>query len=76
MEVEKTVENPLNNKEIKPVNPKANQSWIFIGRTNAEAEATVLWPPNAKSWLIGKDPDAEKDWRQEEKETTEDDMFR
>ena len=73
MEVEKSVESPLNSKEIKPVNPKGNQSWMFIGRTNAEAEATVLWPPNAKSWLIGKDPDAEKDWRQEEKETTTED---
>ena len=57
-------------QEIKPVNPKGNQSWIFIGRTDAEAETPILWPPDAKSWLIGKDPDAGKDWRQEEKGTT------
>ena len=57
----------LDCKEIKPVNPKGNQSWIFIGRTDAEAEAPILWPPDGKSWLIWKDPDAEKDWRQEEK---------
>ena len=61
---EKTVESPLDCRNIKPVNPKANQSWIFIGRTDAEAEAPVLWPPDAKSQLIGKDPDAGKDWRQ------------
>ena len=71
---EKTLEGPLGYKEIKPVNPKGNQSWIFIGRTDAEAEAPVLWPPDVKSWLIGKDPDAGKDWRQEEKGTTEDEM--
>ena len=65
------LENPLDCKEIKPVNPKGNQSWIFIGRTDAEAEAPMLWPPDAKNWLIGKDPDAGKDWRQEEKGTTE-----
>ena len=59
---------------IKPVNPKGNQSWIFIGRTDAEAETLILWPPDAKSWLIWKDPDAGKDWRQEEKGTTEDEM--
>ena len=59
---------------IKPVNPKGNQSWMFIGRTDAEAEAPILWPPDAKNWLTGKDPDAGKDWRQEEKGTTEDEM--
>ena len=66
--LEKTLESPLDCKEIKPVNPKGNQSWIFIGRTNAEAEAEtpILWPPNAESWLIGKDPDAGKDWKQKE----------
>ena len=61
-------------EEIKPVIPKGNQSWIFIGRTDAEAETPIVWPPDAKNWLIGKDPDAEKDWRQEEKGTTEDEM--
>ena len=70
--LEKTLENPLDCKEIKPVNPKGNQSWIFIGRTDAEAEAPILWPPDVKNCLIGKDPDAGKDWRQEEKGTTED----
>ena len=65
--LEKTLESPLDCKEIQPVHPKGNQSWIFIGRTDAEAEATILWPPHAKSWLIGKDPDAGKDWSQEEK---------
>ena len=64
----------LDGKEIKPVHPKGNQSWIFIGRTDAEAEAPTLWPPNVKTWLIGKDPDAGKDWRQEEKGMTEDEM--
>ena len=59
---------------VQPVSPKENQSWIFIGRTNAEAEAPVIWPPDAKNWLIGKEPDAGKDWRQEEKGTTEDEM--
>ena len=72
--LEKTPENPLDCK-IKPVNPKGNQSWIFIGRTDAEAEAPILWPPDAQNWLIGKDPDAGKDWRQEEKGTTEDEMI-
>ena len=71
--LEKTLESPLDRKEIKPVNPKENQSWLVIGRTDAEAEAPTLWPPNVKTWLIGKDPDAGKDWRQEEKET-EDEM--
>ena len=65
--LEKTIESPLDSKKIKPVNPKWNQLWIFIGRTDAEAEAPILWPPDAKSWLIGKDPDARKDWRQKEK---------
>ena len=72
--LEKTLESPLDSKEIKPVNPKGNKSWIFIGRTDAEAEAPVLWPPDAKNWLIGKDPDAGKVWRQEEKGVTEDEM--
>ena len=61
---------------VQPVSPKENQSWIFIGRTNAEAEAPVIWPPDAKNWLIGKEPDAGKDWRQEEKGMTEDEMVR
>ena len=64
---------PLDSKEIQPVNPKGNQSWIFIGRTDAEAEAPILWLPDVKNWLNGKDPDARKDWRQE-KGTTEDEM--
>ena len=72
--LEKTLENPLDCKEIKPVNAKGNQSWMFIGRTGSEAKAPVLWPPDAKSWLIRKDPDAGKDWRQEEKGMTEDEM--
>ena len=72
--LEKTLESPLDSKKIKPVIPKENQPWIFIGRTDAEAEAPKLWPPDVKSWLIGKDPDAGKDWRQEEKGTTEDEM--
>ena len=67
---------PLDCKEIQPVHPKANQSWIFIGRTDAEAETPILWPPDAKNWLTGKDPDAGKNWRQEEKGTTEDEMVR
>ena len=69
--LEKTLESPLDCKEIKLVNPRGNQPWIFIGRTDAEAESPVLWPPDVKSWLIGKDPDAGKDWRQEEKEMTD-----
>ena len=72
--LEKTLESPLDCKEIKPVNPKGNQPWIFTGRTDAEAEAPILWPPDAKNRLIGKDPEAEKDWRQEEKGMTEDEM--
>ena len=62
------IESPLDCREIQPVHPKGNQSWIFIGRTSAEAETPILWPPNAKNWLIGKDPDAGKDWRWEKKE--------
>ena len=72
--LEKTLESLLDSKEIQPVNPKGNQSWIFIGRTGAEAEAPILGSPAAKSWLIEKDPDAGKDWGQEEKGTTEDEM--
>ena len=72
--LEKTLESPLDCKEIQPVHHKGNQSWIFIGRTDAEAETPVLWPPDAKNWLTGKDPDAVKDWRREDKETTEDEM--
>ena len=74
--LEKTLESPLDCKEIKPVNLKGNQSWIFIGRTDAEAEAQMLWPPDVKNWLIGKEPDAGKDWRQEEKRETEDEIIR
>ena len=74
MVLEKTLESPLDCKEIKPVNPKANQPWIFFGKTDAEGEAPILWPPDVKSQLIGKDPDAGKDWRQEEKGATEDEM--
>ena len=72
--LEKTLESPLDCKEIQPVHPKGNQSWMFIGRTDIEAETSILWPPDAKSWLIWKDPDAGKDWRQEEKGKTEDEM--
>ena len=72
--LEKTLESPLHCKKIKPVNSKGNQSWIFIGRTDAEAEAPNLRPPDVKNWLIWKDPDAGKDWRQEEKGTPEDKM--
>ena len=72
--LEKTLENPLNSKETKPVHPKGNQSWIFIGRTDAEAEAPILCPPDVKSWLIWEDPNDGKDWRWEEKGTTEDEM--
>ena len=78
--LEKTLESPLNSMEIKPVNPKGNQPWIFIGieysRTDAEAEALILWPPDVKSQLFGKDPDAGEDWRQKEKEMAEDAMVR
>ena len=72
--LEKTLESPLDCKEIQPVHPTGGQSWVFIGRTDAEAETPVLWPPHAKSWLIGKDPDAGRDWGQEEKGTTGDEM--
>ena len=74
MVLEKTLESPLDCKQIQPVHPKGNQSWVFIGRTDAEAETLILWPPDVKSWLIWKDPDAGKDWGQEEKWTTEDEM--
>ena len=70
--LEKTLESPLDCKEIQPVNPKENQPWIFIGMTDAEAETAILWPPDTKSWLIGKDPDAGKNWRQKEKGAAED----
>ena len=69
-----TLESLLHCKEIQPFNPKGNQSWIFIGRTDVEAETPILWPPDSKNWLIGKDLDAGKDWEQEEKGTTEDEM--
>ena len=72
--LEKALESPLDCKEIQPVHSEGNHSWIFIGRTDAEAETLIFWPPDAKNWLIGKDPDAGKDWRQEEKGTTEDEM--
>ena len=72
--LEKTLESPLDCKEIKPVYPKGNQSWIFTGRTDAEAETVILWPHDGKNCLTGKDPDAEKDWGQEEKGTAEDEM--
>ena len=70
------LESPLDSKEIKPVNPKGNHPWIFIGRTDAGAEVPILWPPDVKSWLIGKDPGARKDGRQEVKKTTEDEIVR
>ena len=72
--LEKTLKSPLDCKEIKPVHPQGNRSWIFIGRTDAEAEAPILWPPDVEKWLIWKDPDYGKDWRQEEKGTIEDEM--
>ena len=72
--LEKTLESPLDSKEIKPVNPKGNEPWIFLGRTDAEAETLILWPLDLESWHIGKDPDAGKDWGQEKKGMTEDDM--
>ena len=72
--LENTLENPLDCMKIKSVNPKGNQLWIFIGRTYVEAEIPILWPPDVKSWLIWKDPDAGKDWKWEEKGTTEDEM--
>ena len=69
--LEKTLESALDCKEIQPVHPKGNKSWMFVGRTDAEAETQILWPPDAKNWLIGKDPDAGKDWRWEEKGMTD-----
>ena len=72
--MEKTLESPLDGKEIQPVHPKGDQSWVFIGRTEAEAETPIIWPLHAKSWLIGKVPDAGRHWGQEEKGTKEDDM--
>ena len=72
--LEMILESPLDCKEIQPVQPKGNQSWIFIGRTEAEAETPILWPPDVKKWLIWKDPDAGKDWRWEEKGMTEDEL--
>ena len=72
--VEKTIESLLHCKEIQPVHPKGGKSWVIIGRTDAEAETPILWPPHAKNWLIGKDPDAGRDWGQEEKGATEDEM--
>ena len=72
--LEKTLESPLDCKEMQPVHSKGDQSWVFFGRTDAKAETPLLWPPHAKSWLIGKDSDAERDWGQEEKGTAEDEM--
>ena len=72
--LEETLESPLDCREIQPVHPKGSQSWIFIGRTDAEAETPILWPPDVKNWPIGNDPDTGKDWRQEEKGMTEDEM--
>ena len=76
MVLEKTLESPLDGKEIQPVHSKGDQSWVLIGRTDAKSETPVLWPPHAKSWLIGKDSDAGRNWGQEEKGTTEDEMAR
>ena len=73
--LEKTLESPLDYKEIQQVHPKGDQSWVFIGRTDVEAETSIFWPPDVKSWLIWKDPDAGKDWGQEEKRMTEDEML-
>ena len=72
--LEKTLESPLDSKMIQPVHPKGDQSWVFFGRTDVEAETPILWPPDVKSWLIWKNPDARKDWCQEEKGTTEEEM--
>ena len=72
--LEKTHESPLDCKEIQPVYPNGDQSWVFIGRTDVEAETPILWPPGVKNWLLGKDPDAGKDWGQEKKGMTEDEM--
>ena len=73
--LEKALKSPLDCKEIQPVHPKGDQSWVFIGRTDVEAQSPILWPPDVKSWLIGKDPDAGNDWGQEEKGATEDEMI-
>ena len=72
--LKKTFESPLDSKEIKPVNPKGNQSWIFIEKTDTDTETPILWPPDVKSWFIGKDSDAGKDWGQKKKGSTEDEM--
>ena len=72
--VEKIFESPLDSKKIQPVHPKGDQSWVFIGKTDAEAETPIVWPPHAKSWLIGKDPDAGRDWGKEKKGMSEDEM--
>ena len=72
--LEKTLESPLDCKEIQPVHPEGDQSWVFFGRTHAKAETLILWPPHEKSWLIGKDPDAGRDWGQEDKGMIEDEM--
>ena len=72
--LEMTLESPLDCKEIQPVHPKGDQSWVFTGQTDVEAETPILWPPDVKKWLVGKDPDAGKDWRREEKGVTEDEM--
>ena len=74
LDILRTLESPMDSKEIQPVHPKGNQSWIFIERTDAEAETPILWPADSKNWLIGKDPETGKDWRQEEKQTIEDEM--
>ena len=74
MVLEKTLESPLDCKDIQPVHPNGDQSWMFIGRTDTEAETPILWPPHGKSRLMGKDPDARRDWGQEEKGMTEDEM--
>ena len=76
MVLEKTFDSPLDFEEIQPVHPKINQSWVYIGRTDVEAETPIFWPPDVKNWLIWKEPDVGKDWRQEEKGTTEDEMVR
>ena len=75
MVLKKTLESPLDSKEIQPVHPKGDQSWVFIGRTDVEAETPILWLTDAKSWLVGKDPDAGKDWRHKEKGMTEDEWL-
>ena len=74
--LDKTLESPLDCKQMQPIHPKGDQSWVFIGRTDAEVETPILWPPHANSWLIGKDPDAGRDWGQEQKATTEDEVVR